>query len=229
MKGVDAMPPLKDLTGKRFGKLLVIKRAENINGRVAWTCLCDCGREHVVRTGDLTTGHIQSCGKCNYKYENNLYEFKNGYVIGYDPKGRQFYIDEEDLFKIKHITWHVNEYGYVEGSFKGERIRLHRFLMNPRDDEIVDHKNRKPYDNRKSNLRICNDAENMKNKSKHKNNRSGVTGVFWHKKRNRWRAEITVNYKTIYLGEYKNFEDAVKARKEAEKKYFGEFAPSHND
>lgn len=227
MKGVDAMPPLKDLTGKRFGKLLVIERAENINGRVAWTCLCDCGREHVVRTGDLTTGHIQSCGKCNYKYDNNLYEFKDGYVIGYDPKGRQFYIDEEDLFKIKHITWHVNDKGYVNGNFKGKHVILHRFLMNPKDNEEVDHINRKPYDNRKSNLRICNRAKNAMNRSKPKNNKSGVIGVFW--KKNKWYAQIRVNRKTIHLGCFENFEDAVKVRKEAEKKYFGEFAPSHND
>lgn len=224
------MPPLKDLTGKRFGKLLVIERAENINGRVAWKCLCDCGREYIVRTGDLTIKNgRRSCGKCHYKFDNNLYEFKNDYVIGYDPKGRKFYIDEEDLFKIKHITWHVDEKGYVSGSINGKVIALHRFLMNPKDDEVVDHKNRKPYDNRKSNLRVCTQSQNIMNKKKPKNNKSGVVGVYWYQRDNRWRAEITVNYKTIYLGEYKNFEDAVRVRKEAEKKYFGEFAPSHND
>ena len=43
------------------------------------------------------------------------------------------------------------------------------------------------------------------------------------KNRNKWIAQITVNYKNIHLGRYENIEDAIKARKEAEVKYFGEY------
>lgn len=55
-----------DLTGKRFGMLTVAKRAENINGRVAWLCKCDCGNEKVVKSIYLTTGDTRSCG-CLYE------------------------------------------------------------------------------------------------------------------------------------------------------------------
>jgi hypothetical protein len=47
--------------------------------------------------------------------------------------------------------------------------------------------------------------------------------VEWHKKSQKWRARIKINRKSIALGEYKKLTDAVKARKEAEIKYFGEF------
>ena len=62
------------------------------------------------------------------------------------------------------------------------------------------------------------------NKGLQKNNNSGVTGVSWHKRDNIWEARITLNKKQIYLGRFENFEDAIKARKEAEEKYFGEYA-----
>ena len=57
-----------------------------------------------------------------------------------------------------------------------------------------------------------------------KRNTSGVTGVDWSKTRNLWRARIHFKRKEILLGYYTNFDDAVKARKEAEEKYYGEYA-----
>lgn len=56
------MSKLIDLTGKRFGRLLVVSRAENKSGTVAWKCKCDCGNETVVRSDCLRIGKIQSCG-----------------------------------------------------------------------------------------------------------------------------------------------------------------------
>ena len=55
------------------------------------------------------------------------------------------------------------------------------------------------------------------------NNTSGITGVYWKKDRNKWGARIVVNGKCIYLGYFANKEDAIKIRKEAEIKYFGEY------
>lgn len=52
----------KDWSGKRFGKLIVIKRAENKGKDTGWLCKCDCGNEKVIRAGDLRSGATQSCG-----------------------------------------------------------------------------------------------------------------------------------------------------------------------
>lgn len=51
-----------DLTGQKFGRLLVLERAENSGRRVMWCCLCDCGKETIVRADHLRSGAIQSCG-----------------------------------------------------------------------------------------------------------------------------------------------------------------------
>lgn len=56
------MPQFIDLTGKKFGRLTVIERAENHNKHTYWRCLCDCGNETVVRADCLQNGISQSCG-----------------------------------------------------------------------------------------------------------------------------------------------------------------------
>ena len=60
---------LIDLTGKRFGRWLVIERAENADyGGTQWKCLCDCGKEKIVYGGSLRRGISRSCG-CLQKEE----------------------------------------------------------------------------------------------------------------------------------------------------------------
>ena len=51
-----------DLTGQRYGKLTVLGPAPNIGTRTAWRCRCDCGRETIVQSGRLRSGHTSSCG-----------------------------------------------------------------------------------------------------------------------------------------------------------------------
>lgn len=53
---------LKDLTGQKFGRLMVLQRAETTNKRTKWLCLCNCGKEVIVEAYNLTKGHTQSCG-----------------------------------------------------------------------------------------------------------------------------------------------------------------------
>jgi hypothetical protein len=65
----------------------------------------------------------------------------------------------------------------------------------------------------------------MKNKSLCKTNKSGVAGVGFHKRDKTWQASIAYDKTRLFLGSFKHLEDAIKARKAAEMKYFGEFAP----
>lgn len=60
------MPPLNNLLGRRFGRLVVMKRAENgKDGRVRWLCKCDCGNEKIVIAKLLINGCTKSCGCLN--------------------------------------------------------------------------------------------------------------------------------------------------------------------
>ena len=51
-----------DLTGLNFGRMTVLGPADNINGRTAWRCVCSCGKEVLVKTCHLRSGHVKSCG-----------------------------------------------------------------------------------------------------------------------------------------------------------------------
>ena len=51
-----------DLTGQQYGHLTVLGPSDNIGTRTAWRCRCDCGREIMVKTYHLRSGHTKSCG-----------------------------------------------------------------------------------------------------------------------------------------------------------------------
>ena len=80
------------------------------------------------------------------------------------------------------------------------------------------------FDNRKDFLRIGNQSQNMMNASKRIDNTSGTTGISQLSRDGKWSAEIQFNNKKIRLGIFEDLEDAIKARKEAEEKYFGEWS-----
>ena len=72
----------------------------------------------------------------------------------------------------------------------------------------VDHNDRDGLNNSWNNLSESTRPENMLNKSRYKSNTSGVTGVSWHKREQKWSARITVEGKRVTLGSFDNIEDA---------------------
>ena len=231
------MGRFKDLTGQRFGYLTAIKRVEDYVSpkgikRIQWLCKCDCGNEVVVLGCNLTKESIKSCG-CFRKNPNiilrrkyNTYDLSGECGVGYTSKGEEFYFDLEDYDDIKNYYWWKNDSGYILSTLKKvngkqQRIRMHNFLMG---DFNIDHRNNNKSDNRKSNLRKATVSQNTMNRAIRKDNISGCTGVYWDKQKNKWAAKIIVNGKQIYLGYFDKIEDAVRTRKEAEDKYFGEFS-----
>ena len=233
---------IEDLTGQKFGRWVVIKRVEDCifkcgSRKRQWLCECSC-ENHTIRTvleSNLKNGRSKSCGclkvetpQINKQY--NEYDLSGEYGIGYTTKGEEFWFDLEDYDKIKDYCWYYNkDYVCAHDKNLGKLIFLHNLVMNAIDDIIVDHiKHSKRHthkiDNRKSNLRFATKSQNCMNRHIQSNNTSGITGVSWDKKRNKWVAYIRVNRKFIYLGHFINKDDAVKERKEAEEKYFGEYA-----
>jgi hypothetical protein len=163
--------------------------------------------------------------------QRNKYEIKDNYVIGYTDKNEEFYFDLSDFEMVKKYTWYKrNDSGYIYNM--KNRIYLHRFIMNCKDEEIIDHINRNKLDNRKENLRIVSLNENNHNRSIGKNNTSGIIGVGIHytsKKGTCYRSQITINNKRIKLCTSYNIEDCIVARLKAELEYFGkEFAPQRH-
>jgi hypothetical protein len=52
----------KDLTGQRFGRLVALSAVRNPPKRLKWLCICDCGKQTIVSSINLSTGHTKSCG-----------------------------------------------------------------------------------------------------------------------------------------------------------------------
>ena len=149
-------------------------------------------------------------------------------IILYDVNGEESgatIIDSDDVGKICNYRWYLQQTGYVVSNIHGKLTLLHRFIMNYTDNKTVDHINHNTLDNRKCNLRVCNKSQNAQNSKIPINNTSGIKGVSRNKKNKYkcWRAYITINQNRIELGNFYTIEEAIATRKEAEKKYFGEF------
>ena len=227
---------INDLKNKQFGMLVVLNQEpvrERKGGRVRISQWCECGCENktkkLIRSEALTQNEVTSCGCNNYKASKqprkfNKFEFIDNYFIGYTANNEEFLFDVEDFDKIKDKYWFVDDYsgGYMYywcGEDK-KKISMHRYLMNPPNDKIIDHINRNRKDNRKNNLRICTQEINSKNQSIHSNNTSGISGISWKKDVEKWCVRINdgVNGR-IYLGTYEDLDDAIKIRKINEEKY----------
>lgn len=236
------MSKIKDITGQRFGRLTVIERVPNPvhKNRIEahWRCICDCGNEVIATGSHLRTGHTTSCGcyrkdnSANMQKKYNKYDLSGEYGICYSSNTDDVILfDIEDYDKIKDYCWSVAVpkkcYNYkrvVAIKTHGVVIKMHRIIMgitNP--DCKIDHKNRNPLDNRKSNLRICTTEQNNWNTPPKHDGYKGVS-----QDHNRWVAKIREDGKQITIGRFDTAEEAALAYNEKAKELFGEFAYLNN-
>lgn len=147
---------------------------------------------------------------------NSYFEYKDGKLYWKVNKGTA---------KVGEEAGYINEdTGYIDVGFDYKRYQAHRIIWEMHYGSIpegmeIDHIWHNKLDNRIENLRLVTPIENSRNKSKNKNNISGVTGVSWNKRDNKWNVYIGVNGKNKYLGSFSDFNQAVDIRKQAELKY----------
>lgn len=142
--------------------------------------------------------------------------------------GVEILADAEDLGKLQTWSWCINKAGYAVANIGEKIVRMHRYIMDADDGEVVDHKNRNILDNRKQNLRICTQQENMRNVRPAQTSKTGEVGIRMTK-HNKFNVRITHNKKEMHIGNYDTLEEAIAARKVAEKKYHGEFGSHHQE
>lgn len=134
-------------------------------------------------------------------------------------------IDLDDVEKIKNYKWYMRK-DYIINDTVGY---MHRFITNCSPDKVVDHINNNPLDNRKANLRICTQTENLMNRKKQKTNTSSIyKGVSWKKPNNKWSVQIRVNKKLKYIGYYDDELEASIAYDKASIMYYKEFAKTNH-
>src|SRR5882724_4093078 len=95
-------------------------------------------------------------------------------------------VDWDDALWLEKYNWNASLYGkvwYSTGSVNGKAIGMSRAIMNPLEGEQVDHKNLNTLDNRRANLRNCEEYQNKSNRGIFKNNTTGFRGVHFLKSR----------------------------------------------
>ena len=224
------MRDYSDYIGKTFGKLTVTGY-EKRNGCAYFKCKCSCGNPEYkfVRKDHLLNHDIESCG-CKYHERSHsrvpfpTYKRKGGIVTGTTFDGQTFLFDESDFDIVRPYCWYFDRYGYVVARKDKKAVKLHRMLLDF-PEQKVDHINRNRSDNRKCNLRIVTDQQNAINRSKSKSFSTPMTGVRKHPSNGKWEVRLSYNGQPIPYTVFDTYEEAAKARLEAEQKYFGEYAP----
>lgn len=207
------------------------------------------GCEGKYKTKGYCAKHYQQIRIGGKIFERTIFD-KNEYTTCGDitfghvltkKHSKVFIIDTEDLPRVQEHKWYILEHrgGYlrvVASKYKDittrimppRGMKLSRFLLNVTDPTtFVDHINHNTLDNRKSNLRVCTNAENSRNQILSSNNTSGYKGVT--KAGNRWVAKISFNGKLIHLGTYNTPEEAAQAYDIAAKALHKDFALLNKD
>lgn len=230
-----------NIIGKKYGRLTIIedlgryKKEGTKDAQHYVRCICDCGREKNVILKNLKKGTTTSCG-CYFKeimvkrnisnrILNEYYIFNDIVFVKFSNCNEYFICDLDDWERLKQYTWSSNDSGYAKTTIYGKVFTFHKLVVDCPMNKVVDHifqVSNGVCDNRKSNLRVVSFTINARNFVQNKNNKSGVTGVFWLEKNKKWMVRITADYKMIYLGLFDKKEDAISARKQGELEYWGD-------
>lgn len=236
----------EDLTGQVFERLTVICQTEDYidpKGRhfAQWLCQCVCGSDPIkVKQSNLKDKTTKSCG-CLHReisqqvcktnmHKTNCYDLTGEYGVGWATNtNKEFYFDLEDYELIKDYCWATCEpvkgYIRIETKINNKGVNMAQFLTGKND---IDHIDRNPMNNRRSNFREATRSQQGMNRKKQNNNTSGFIGVYWNKREEKWIAALKIDGKSKHLGSFLNKHDALIARLKAELKFFGEFAPQRH-
>lgn len=146
-------------------------------------------------------------------------------------------VDDDDYERYGHLKWHYAHGRAVRrhGQWTRDRKKitgttwLHREIMGNPEGLLVDHINGNPLDNRKENLRLCIQSQNMANARKTTKKKTSSTYKGVHKEssagyKNPWSAYITKDKKRQNIGHFATEEEAALAYNQRAEELFGEFA-----
>ena len=219
-----------DLSGRTFERLTVI----SYEGASMWLCRCACGTVKPVKAKYLKNGGTKSCGCWSIdrirelrRKRKQIHKCACGdHVFTNLTRGFVGLLSPEDRHFFEANAWCAHRSTRNAWSAMGSRNRkLHREVLGTQSD--IDHANRNPFDNRRSNLRPCSQSENGCNKARGRRTwRSRFKGVTPQPRssRNPWLAQIAVNRRHIYLGCFPTEEAAARAYDKAAQRLHGEFA-----
>ena len=136
------------------------------------------------------------------------------------------FVDDEDFEKLNKYKWYAfRSYSgkyYARRKKSKKNIAMHREILN--FPPMIDHINRDGLDNRRSNLRVCDNSQNRINSKMCRHNSSGFRGVSWFKITKKWVVHIAKDNKKITVGYFTDKIKAAEAYDAKAKQLHGEFA-----
>lgn len=139
-------------------------------------------------------------------------------------------VDAADYDRVASHKWYVDPIGRTvyAGTYlrrangKNVKVRLHRFLLDAQPGQLVDHRDGNGLNNTRVNIRLCEKRDNQRNQAKHCDSKCRYKGVFTSG--NRYRVQMRVLDRVLYLGSFGTQEEAARAYDASAKEHFGEFA-----
>jgi len=129
----------------------------------------------------------------------------------------------QDIFYAKIHILHPEGGLDKRGKKKTTTLFLHRTILSPPKEKVIDHIDHNGLNNKRENLRICTLTQNAANQRKGKGS-SNFKGVYWDKREQKWRGAIRHKGKHLHLGSFNDELEAAKAYDKAAKEFWGEFA-----
>ena len=138
-------------------------------------------------------------------------------------------VSPEDAERVSRHTWCCVNTGsrtlYARAKVNGRGVYLHRFVLSPPKNMVIDHINQNGLDCRRENMRICTTRQNARNRQLQRNNSSGFMGVC--RDGNRWRAQLSHLGEIRHLGSFGSPREAALAYDAAVIATCGEFATTN--
>lgn len=133
-------------------------------------------------------------------------------------------VDLDVYENIKNYCWYKTERNSVDSRVKNKLIKLHRLILCPNPEDIIDHINWDPLDNRRVNLRICTTQENSFNRRAWKNSKTQIKWVRFDKTKWKYATQITLNWKRTWWGYFNDLQSATDKVNQLTKTLHLEFA-----
>lgn len=83
--------PIVNLSGQKYGRLIVLKQTPNRNNRVHWLCQCDCGNTTIVSSNNLRSKSIKACGCLQKEWQDKIGKLNYSHGFTVKGKSRKFY------------------------------------------------------------------------------------------------------------------------------------------
>lgn len=225
--GCISKEKIKDITGKRFGRLIAVEPTKKRQqGGIVWKCKCDCGNIAYASYSNLMQGHSKSCGcflkekatESGMKKAKDIAGIRFGKLVAIEPTQKRMagFIIWKCKCDCGNITF-VNSNSLLTGNTTSCGCYIH-------ESKKIKESALKNINNFRKENYIDNTRLDFLDKTNpNKNNSTGHRGVYFRKDTGKYFSKIMFRSTNYNLGTFNTIEEAISARKDAEENIFKPF------